>query len=238
MSLLPEHEGLPAPHKADAGASPGDTDRVARFRSSMEIDYQRWKDGVGYDLSVLKSATPEERDAIERLLIARGVRDWREVEALAAVNTPRAKEMLRETLRGGSPELAHAVTRHAPGLVDGETRTAVLVRALEEAGFFGGLTQALNEVRSFHPPAVIDALLRGVLRRQGGPQVHFAAMLLYLHGKADSPFDLKQRPYFLRFNTSSRKEREALFRDLCGRIGVDPGCFLSGTDRDEEGYRN
>ena len=192
----------------------------------MEIDYQRWKDGVGYDLGVLRSATPRERDEIERLLLARGVRDWRDVEALAALDTPRARESLRETLRGGGPELAHAVTRHAPGLVDAEARTAILVRALEETDFFGGLTQALNEVRSFHPPAVIDALLRGVLRRQGGPQVHFAAMLLHLHGKADSPFDLKRRPYFLRFNTPSRTEREALFRDLCGRIGADPERFL------------
>jgi len=31
---------------------------LARFKASMEIDYERWHDGIGYDLSILKEASP------------------------------------------------------------------------------------------------------------------------------------------------------------------------------------
>jgi len=47
-------------------------------------------------------------------------------------------------------------------------------------------------------------------------------MLLFVHGQADSSFDWDQRPFFLKFNTADRTEREAMFRELCDRIGVAP----------------
>jgi hypothetical protein len=209
-------------------AFPGrESDRVARFRASMELDYERWKEGTSYDLDAIKDGTPEERESIESILVSRGVCDWRDVEALAALGTPRADTVLRETLLHGSREYGVAVLRHAPHLASGDERTVTLVEALQTTSFFHGLTGTLLEVQAHHPPAVIDALLRGVLQRHDGVQVHFAAMLMFLHGKATSAFDWDQRPFFLKFNTHARAEREALFCDLCVRIGADPERHLS-----------
>jgi hypothetical protein len=193
----------------------------------MELDYERWKEGTGYDLGLLQRATPEERTTIETILVMRGARDWRDVEALAALDSPRTRAMLRETLARGPREHAMAVLRHAPRLASEAERTATLVAALEETDFQAGLTQALLEVQAHHPPAVIDALLRGVLRRNGGAAAHFAAMLLFLHGQATSPFDWEQRPYFLRFDTDDRAQRESMFRDLCARLEVAPEPYLA-----------
>lgn len=212
--------------RAPAVPAPSDPSRLDRFRASMVLDFERWREGTSYDLALLAEATPDERAAIESLLLSRGVRDWRDVEALAALGTPKARALLRETLLHGEAEFATAVTRYAPELVEEEEKTRTLVRALEETDFYGGLTQALTQVETHHPPAVIDALLRGVLRRAGGAQVHFAAMLLYLHGRATSAFDWAQRPYFLQFNTPDRTTREVLFRDLCARIGIDPEPYV------------
>ena len=50
--------------------------------------------------------------------------------------------------------------------------------------------------------------------------VHFAAMLLFLHGQADSPCDMAQRPFLLHFNTGDRTAREAAFAELCRRISL------------------
>ena len=111
---------------------------------------------------------------------------------------------------------------YAPELLSDRERVASLVRSLEEADFYAGLTQALREVESLHPPEVVQALLRGARDRAGEVAVHFAAMLLYLHGKAREPFDMAQRPFFLRFNTKDRAGRERVFRELCERIGVAP----------------
>src|SRR6476660_4644558 len=195
---------------------------VELSQDSMIIDYEKWHEGIGYDLSLMKSATTEELVKIEELLVSRPVTDWRDVEALAALDSPRAPLLLRKTLQSGNRELATAVTQHAPDLVSEHERVAPLVAALEGTDIYGGLTQALLEVEDFHPPKVIDALLRGTLERSGENAVHFAAMLMFVHGKAYSSFDWDQRPFFLKFHTENRAEREAMFRELCKKIGVNP----------------
>jgi len=119
-----------------------------------------------------------------------------------------------------------AVLAHAPDLLPDADRTTTLVNALRHADFYGGLTQALDEVPDHHPPEVVDALLKGTLERSGEVAVHFAAMLFHLHGRASEPFDWAQRPFFLRFQTDDRREREQAFRDLCAACGIDAGAYL------------
>ena len=210
----------PSPDDPDSG------DAVARFERSMAIDCEKWRDGIGYDLDSLDAASPTETAQIENLLLQRGVRDWRDVEALARIDSPDARAALREAVVHGHQEVRLAVVQRAPALVSDPEHEATLVSALERAEFYGGLRQALEEAASFHPPAVLDALFRGALRRVGGVGVHFAALLTYLHGAADEPFDWSQRPFFLRFATSSAAERETAFRELCARIRVSPDPWL------------
>lgn len=211
--------------RAAAPAKSGST-RVEQFRASMEMTYERWHDGTSYELGLLAEATPEERAAIESILVTRGVRDWRDAEALAALDTPRARDVLRETVEHGGAEFAEAVARYAPHVLAKGERTRVLVAALETCDFYGGLTQALLEVQSHHPRPVIEALWRGVMKRSGQHAYHFAAMLLFLHGKATSPHDWEQRPFLLRFVTEDRAAREVVFRELCAQLGVKPGQYL------------
>ena len=65
---------------------------VRQFRDSMQIDYWKWHDGVGYDLGALRQASASERNEIEAILLDRGALDWRDVEALAVLDTPRARD--------------------------------------------------------------------------------------------------------------------------------------------------
>lgn len=199
---------------------------VHQFRASMAIDYEKWREGIGYDIDLIRRATPAGRAALAAILVPRATNDWRDVEALAALDTPEAHRALQDALTAGGPEVQMAVLRYAPNRVTSEEREAVLVEALRTAKFYGGLSQALDEVTRFHPPAVMAALLRGALERQGDGPVHFAAMLCFLHGQAKSAFDWDHRPFFLRFNTANRAERETGFRELCARIGVDAALYL------------
>jgi hypothetical protein len=96
---------------------------------------------------------------------------------------------------------------------------------LKTADFYGGLSGTLAQVETFHPPAIVEELFRGVLERDGGVAVHFAAMLMFIHGKAKSAFDWDQRPFFLRFNATHRDEREAVFLELCEKIGAPAAPF-------------
>lgn len=187
---------------------------LRRFERSMVIDYVKWHDGVGYDLDAIREASHDERQAIEILLFNRGIRDWRDVEALVALDTAAARVALRQAKHGRNHDVAMAVAHYAPNLLSDDERTAVIVRALQSAQFYEGLSEAVDQAEVHHPPAVIDALLRGTIERDGDVAVHFAALVLFLHGKADSSFDMAQRPFFLTFNTRLRRTSASLLRTL------------------------
>lgn len=190
-----------------------------RFLASMRIDYERWREGVGYDLALLKTLAPDARASIERLLVARARNDWRDVEALAALDTPGARTALADVLACGPLRQRLAVLRHAPALVPPGTRVQVLRRAIEEAADTGELPPFLELLAGQRDPELEAALHRGIRDGAGGPAVHFAAMLCYWHGLATTSFDWKQRPFFLRFNTTDRAAREAAYAELCVRLG-------------------
>ena len=215
----------PRPKPAASPASPA----VERFRESMTATYERWHDGIGYDLEIVRTATPKDLVSIEDILLSHGANDWRDVEALAELNSPRARVALQRAHKSSNQEVRLAVQRYAPSLVTDDDRIATLVGTLRNAEAYGGLTQALLDIETFHPPEIINALLRGLMERDGGTACHFAAMLYFLHGKAASAFDWDLRPFFLRFNTEDMAEREAVVRELCGTIGVDPGRCLKPT---------
>lgn len=192
---------------------------LERFIASRPQGFDAWHDGLGYDLTLLTLADDRERADIENWLLGRAIADWPEIAALAALGTARARETLRRVLAEGEPQLQVAVLRHAPELAADTQRSAALVAALETATFFHGLTQALDQVETFHPPEVIDALWRGVREREGEVAFHFAAMLLFVHGKTDSAFAWEHRPFLLRFVTEDRMEREAALSDLEQSVG-------------------
>ena len=64
----------------------------------MRIGYLEWHDGIGYDLDALTQMSPYDLKTIETLVISRKDQDWRDVEALAALNTPHTIAALQECL--------------------------------------------------------------------------------------------------------------------------------------------
>ena len=64
---------------------------MSRFIESMKIDYEKWHDGIGYDLKALAEANREEGEKIERILINRNPLDWRDIQALAILDSHKAR---------------------------------------------------------------------------------------------------------------------------------------------------
>jgi hypothetical protein len=197
-----------------------------RFLASMNITYEMWHDGTGYDLNALAGVSPVERDILETLLIQHQPRDWRDIEALAVIDSPKARKEIEAALKSSDPDVRREAINHAGDKVDAKDRERLLIKALNEAKLYVGLSAAIDEAEEFHPAAVVDALFRGALNRDGEAAVHFAALLFYIHGKAKEAFDWDHRPFFLRFNTTDRKEREGVFVELCQIVGVDPNKYL------------
>ena len=200
---------------------------VERFLASMQGDLEKWRDGIGYDLDAITEAGPEELEAIQAAVLRHEPRGWQDIEAMAALDTPPARYAMRASREHPDPQVRAAVLRHAEAaMLAEEERVALMVEGLETAEFYGGLTQFLDQVETWHPPPVVDALFRGARSRNGEVAVHFAAMLMYVHGKAAEPFDWELRPFFLRFHTEEAAEREAVFRELCERVGVNPEGYM------------
>lgn len=202
---------------------------LRRFEKSMMIDYEKWHDGIGYDLDAIRLASQIERIAIEQMLIKHSPRDWRDIEALAQINTKSAMETIKNAIKDPNPAVRVAVTRYAPKLVTNSERSHSIIEALQHAKIFGGLSQVLDDIEEYHPAEVKQALIEGLLSREGDIAVLFAAMLFYLYGKAEEPFDMKQRPFFLLFNTENREERVQAFLELCKQLSINPEKYLTSS---------
>ncbi|HII86106.1 TPA: hypothetical protein HA273_06015 [Candidatus Bathyarchaeota archaeon] len=200
---------------------------LQRFKKSMEVNYEKWHDGIGYDIDAIKLASPTERRAIEQLLIQHSPRDWRDVEALAEINTKRARETIKNTMKDPNSDVRAAVTRFAPTLVTDSERSQSVIEALRHAEVFSGLSHMLDDIEKYHPNEVREALITGILSREGDVAVLFAAMLFHLYGKAKEVFDMKQRPLFLLFSTENREERVKAFRRLCEQLDIDAEKYLA-----------
>jgi hypothetical protein len=205
-----------------------DSEAYKRFMASTEIDYERWKEGEGYDLDALRASEPDEQFRAEHWLLGRADEDWRDLEALLALGTDTARAAVAAQLRTGKLEQRLNAARLLADdpAVAGDVEAAA-VAGLESALLFYGLSIALDLATTLRTPALIDALFRAALRDEGEAAVHAAARLAFIHGKAREEFDWTLRPLFLRFNTQDRAEREAAFRELCGICAVDPEPFLA-----------
>jgi hypothetical protein len=200
---------------------------LQRFEKSMEVTFEKWHDGIGYDLDALKEASPTELEIIQQIIINHYPRDWRDIEALAQIDTSFAKETIKKAIEDRNPAVRAAAGRFAPELITSPQRSKSIVDALQNADIFEGLSQILDEIVDFHPLEVKEALLRGLLNRKGDVAVLFAAMLFYLYGHAKEPFDWAQRPFFLRFNTENKEERIGVFKELCKKLNIEAVKYLN-----------
>src|SRR5262245_38052397 len=77
-----------------------------KFLDSMRITADHWRDGIGYVLAALVAVSASDIDSLIRLLASRLAEhgDWREMEALAAIGTPAAKNAIRQALNSSNLE--------------------------------------------------------------------------------------------------------------------------------------
>jgi hypothetical protein len=199
---------------------------LQRFKMSMEITYEKWHDGIGYDIDSIRIASPTERKEIEQILIQHHPRDWRDIEALSQIDNASARKTIKNSMKDPNPDVRIAVTRYAPNIVTNSERSKSLINALQNAELFGGLSQTLDAIEEYHPNEIKEALIKGLLNRKGDIATLFAAMLFYIYGKADESFDMNQRPFFLRFNTENKAERLDVFLELSKKLNIKPEKYL------------
>ena len=190
------------------------TSFYTRFKQSMMIDYDAWRDGTPYDLAALKGVTPEERDLLVDEICDRGSLDWRDVEALRELGTPKAikrvgKAAEKQVDGAGIEAFMDDIEKQG---WTGEIETR-FIEKLERAASMTGALDRLYEIAEAHQtPAVMEQLLRNA-RISSDPTVRYSmgGFLLELTGHVDTryTFDKDIRPHLLDLNSDDYKTYKA-----------------------------
>lgn len=178
------------------------------FLDSMVMDFDKWHDGIGYDLDVLGQLGSEERASIEELLIKNLERagDWRDVEALVTLGTTSARAAVDKARFHSNTKVRKYALRTIIRNLHSEDMTKEEMTELEEQ-----VIQAVKhgdyEMAEYMPTMRVKrALLDSILSAEYNNEIRVSAVafLLYLCDQASEPFDWSQRPFFLEFSTSKR----------------------------------
>lgn len=194
---------------------------MRRFMESMNIDFYKWHDGIGYDLDALNELTKEEIAQIEALLISRKDSDWRDVEALAALNTPFSIQALKDCLNSPNLECRLFAAKFLKEMGIADYIEEVVIRTLPQTTIGNGLTYALWLIKE-NPvtESIRRAVLRSAMIGNDDIRVHCAAMALYLYGKAASDFDTDKKIIY-EFHEKDPAARRRIFERLCQMVGVN-----------------
>lgn len=203
-----------------------------RFLDSMKMDYAKWHDGVGYDLDVLRKLSTEEKEKVEEVLIVRGIKDWRDVDALAEIGSERALSAIKSAIQSDTYEFRiRAIERLSEKDILSEKEIeALLVETIPFVSILNGQTFTLCLAEKYPTPAVKRVLLRSTLYGNDDIRVHAAALIYFLYGIAASSFDWDHRSFYLRFDDKNLSNRKLAYDELCEKIQVDPNWAIGEND--------
>ena len=199
------------------------TPAYLRFKQSMIIDYDKWKEGEPYDLAALADVTCEERDLIVDEICQRSTLDWRDVEALRILATPKAIGRISaaaSTQTDGAGIEAFCDEIETQGwTADIERR---FIEKLEAAAAMTGALDRLYDIAEAHPT---DAVMRQIFRNariSSHPTVRYSmgAFLLQVAGHVESRyvFDTDHRPHLLNLNSADYASYKAAVAWLQDKI--------------------
>jgi hypothetical protein len=193
-----------------------------QFLKSLAIGYNEWHEGIGFDLDAIAALKGEERGEAEEMLLDRmkSGGGWREIEALATLDTESARLAIRGALRSSNMETRLRAAEQLVEMGEDVSLEQYIIQALRHGDLYEGASRAIDLAEENPTPAIRKALLELTLTGEREIRIHAAALSLYLAGKAEEPFDWNHRPFFLRFGEDDVNERQNAYAELCQRIAA------------------
>lgn len=189
----------------------------------MKINFDKWHDGIGYDLETLKRMEPQERDSIENLLIEnlKQAGDWRDVEALVVIGTTSAFIEVDKARFHNNAQVRNYALKIIINARKSKDATVKDMAGLEQQVIQAVENGYFQMAESMPTLRVKKALLNSVRESDDSViRVNGAAFLLYICGKTSDPFDWDQRPFFLRFKGDNPDELQQAWEELRKRTGL------------------
>ena len=199
------------------------SEAFSKFMRSLELDYDSWHDGEGFDLEALASIDKSERgDVVWEL--ARREATWREIEALETIDIPPAYMAIKRAFQDSESIDTRLAAAGALDRLEklAEPIDVVLAREIRNLDDEDGSTRALLMAEE-HPTDVVKRALLAASHNRTESAMHCAALLCYLAGVAKEPFDWDLRPLFLRLGPEEPEaDRSAAFAELCALVKMQP----------------
>jgi hypothetical protein len=179
------------------------------FVASTKITLEDWREGKGYDLEALDEVSDSERDELVKVLAEelKSNPDWRQAEALGAIGSPAAVQVLQAAMTSADPELRIHVAEQLVELDEPAHLESAIIEALRNTSLSNGLSYAIEAAEQHPSPKIQETLLELALNGDEEQRIHCAALALYLGGKAEEAFDWNHRPFVLRFGDEEPKVR-------------------------------
>jgi len=224
MSILKRSEqepskGARSKKRRIAATAPKHSKAYERFLASVVPIWEQWQENQTYDVSGIAKMTAEERNEVVAFLTGRDA-TWREVDALAVIDTPTARAAVDEASKHHlsiDARLAAAEAMHGQGrLPDMDTFLAKQLRLLYQPS--NGLQRALRLAEG-HPSETIRQALLWASYNQTECAPECAKLLLALTGAAKEP-EVKQMIEKLGLH-NSYFDRKAAFDALCRRVKME-----------------
>jgi hypothetical protein len=216
----------PTFQRTSGAPNPSSKPAMERFLQSMNIGYMEWHDGIGYDLDTLKEMNLKELNQVESLILSRKAQDWRDVKALAALNTPFTIQALKDSLASNNFDVRLFAVKFLKEMDIEDHIEEIVVNTLPLTKIGDGLTFALSLAEKFPTQRIRQTVLSCALNGNDDIRIHCAAMALFLYGKSKSNFDSSFKIVF-EFRNPDRAQRLAPFIELCKLIGIDSSTVIN-----------
>lgn len=215
-------EGSRSKKRRGAAPAPKHSKAYEKFLASIVPTREQWQENQTYDVAAIAEMMAEERNEVVTLLTGRDS-TWREVEALAVIDTPTARAAVDEASKHHlsiDTRLAAAEAMHQQGrLADLDTFLAKQLHLLYQPP--NGLQRALRIAES-HPSETVRQALLWASYNQTECAPECAKLLLALTGAAKEPFDAEVNQMIEKLGLhNSYFDRKAAFDDLCRRVGME-----------------
>lgn len=186
------------------------------FVASLEMNFDAWREGTGYDLTALRAMNDTERGAIREWVAARldnrnRAADWRDLEVAAAL--------------GLTASLAHRAededprTRLRAKLALGDS--AAVIAELCETIAHGDDEDAVSKALDYVPTYPVDSVKRALIarvRRVDSKFIYASMVMLEVFGGVKDAF--AERPFL--FSVQSEGRGGPLMAQLIGRVEAVP----------------
>ncbi|MBI3706467.1 MAG: hypothetical protein HY246_02080 [Proteobacteria bacterium] len=192
-----------------------------RFVASIVPISGQWRDDEMYDVAAIHDMTVGERRLLIDLLTGRDM-TWREVEALAVIDTPAARAAVDAASKHHlsiDTRLAAAEVMHRQGCMP--DLDAFLARQLRNLAYpANGLTRALR-LAERHPTAAVKQALLWASYNCTECAPHCANLLLSLAGVGKDRSDVDLQPLLIKLGMhNSSFDRDAAFAELCRLVAM------------------